>query len=944
MVTEELVDKALQLVAKSGGNYEHFFANLNSPDWIPFLQKRGRFSHPPPAIIEGNYVRFPRWPEGEYLIRMAPIAPDAVFAAIDAQSYESNNYYVHEVLLRIGAELPVNLAAHVALAEAEWSSKQHRFSYLYDDKIVPLILKLAGDGRSDAALEILNPLLQVEAAPNRSEEKIILSDGRALHQSGTPVGRIDAWNLQRLLLRVTKPLVDADGEDFLALISSQLNAAVGTHVNDPESDDDFSYIWRPRIDSGRFGDDLMDILISGTRDAAVQIVQGGGHDTVLRVFANYQWPIFRRLEFYVLSQADDLPTALIDGLAIQEKFYENQGVNPEFSEFLSRFAGKLSEGAREKLLSRVDAGPDLSRYSNYLSAQGDKRAETERWITEDWRLKWLLALKSIIGEERSKQLDELLAKYGSPRPAVSSGGAFAVGHVSEISLENLKKFSIQELIEYLKAWVPPPRNQPETPSRAGIGRELQEWVSQDPALFSANLGSFQLVDLHPTYLRSILDGLTAALKGERKFDPYNVAKTIEWLLINTKKTGPEHFEWDEDPGWSWAHMSSARFLTELFLHPDRLDTDRHQEFWPSLRLIAENPSPTYDDEAEYRKTAHFGMLALNSTRPVGLEAVMRYVRWLKLSAKDLKADAQGLPDVFGLLASHTDGKLDNSVAVREMYGMQFALLAWLDPGWWEQQLKTLFPTDGKLRHLDRFAWNSYLRFSHVIPAMLPAMWFRYERAVRALQSNMAEVTDELRSLGSHFMQYYAAGAMEIDDPLLALFFEMASPGLRAQTIGDVGWQLGQEGAAELAPEIQQRFMKLLEYRLAHGANDVNASREELSGFGWWFASKKFPDDWAIDRLLSILEKFREINPDFAVVKRLGELAAAYPYETVRAMGIIFEEDREGWAIHGWEDAPQIIINEALKAGGGSRAEAERIVNLLVARGHFGFRSLLKKAP
>ena len=113
MVTDELVDRALKLVAERGGNYEYFFAKLASPDWIAPLQKRGRFSHPPPAFVEGKYVRFPGWPEGSYLTRMAPIAPDGVFGALDPSSFDSDNHYVHQILLEIAAGLSVDLAAKV---------------------------------------------------------------------------------------------------------------------------------------------------------------------------------------------------------------------------------------------------------------------------------------------------------------------------------------------------------------------------------------------------------------------------------------------------------------------------------------------------------------------------------------------------------------------------------------------------------------------------------------------------------------------------------------------------------------------------------------------------------------------------------------------------------------------------------------------------------------
>jgi hypothetical protein len=472
MVTDELADQALEVVARGGGNYEYFFAKLSSPEWIAPLQKRGRFSHPPAAIIDKTSIRFRPWPEGSYLARMAPLAPEAVFHAIDPVTFESDNQYVHEILLQIAAELPVDLAAEVALGEAKWASEQKRFLGMYEEKIVPVVLSLAAGGRSDAALTLLNPVLQVQAAPARSEEPMPLIDGRPLRGSGTPVSRIDSWDIQRLLLKLSQPLAEAAPADFLTLISEKLDAAVSIYVAERGTDNDFSLIWRPRVDSSRFGD-LLDTLVSGARDVAVRVVRRGGHKTVLEVFGKYHWPIFQRLQYFALSQADELPGDVVDGLVSQETLYVDQRANPEFNDFLAQFGATLSDATRNKLLALVDAGPDLSRYSNFLSAQGDKREETERWISDEWRLGWLTAMKSIAGDERLRQLDELVTKYGPPRPAFSVGSVHAVSHLTAISLEDLKKFSIPELVAYLKEWVPPPRNQPQGPSRAGIANELQ---------------------------------------------------------------------------------------------------------------------------------------------------------------------------------------------------------------------------------------------------------------------------------------------------------------------------------------------------------------------------------------------------------------------------------------------------------------------------------------
>lgn len=59
-------------------------------------------------------------------------------------------------------------------------------------------------------------------------------------------------------------------------------------------------------------------------------------------------------------------------------------------------------------------------------------------------------------------------------------------------------------------------------------------------------------------------------------------------------------------------------------------------------------------------------------------------------------------------------------------------------------------------------------------------------AIRALSQADDSVSETGRTLGSHLMQYYAHGAIELDDPLLIDFFGTAKRQLRAQALGDIG--------------------------------------------------------------------------------------------------------------------------------------------------------------
>ncbi len=101
MPTDAQVDKALELIQKSGGNYEYFFEKLSSPAWIEPLFRRGRFDHPPRIEPIDKMYRFPSWPEGEYLLRMADVAPKEVAAAIKPVCFASNNPIVHRLLVEI---------------------------------------------------------------------------------------------------------------------------------------------------------------------------------------------------------------------------------------------------------------------------------------------------------------------------------------------------------------------------------------------------------------------------------------------------------------------------------------------------------------------------------------------------------------------------------------------------------------------------------------------------------------------------------------------------------------------------------------------------------------------------------------------------------------------------------------------------------------------------
>jgi hypothetical protein len=954
MPTDAQVDKALELIQKSGGNYQYFFAKLTSPVWIEPLAKRGRFSHPPAIERLGDMYRFPRWPEGDYLLRMASHSPAAVAAAISDECFTSDNPLVHQLLIEIGSILPGPDATRIANREKRWIDTQTSLFTLYPEKAAAFVEHLCATGGTHAALNLTASILEVRAPAEREGTVIEGDDGSTVVWKSTPdpLGKMEPVWSSLFLRRAVEPLARAVPAELLASFARNLNLAVSIRSKNPDDhSNDYSDIWRSQIEHTSHPDTLNETV--SALIAAIKVIVGAREDGIRLVFdalKQYDWPIFNRIRAFAL-----LESAYSDQ-EVTEHFIESpegdvrMSINPEFSTLLTKMAPTLRPEVLNRLLTRIDAGPDPASYAYHLEhrVQPEEVDAVRAQIIERWKRDWMFPLSEVLDPPRAATLQALLEKHDAPRPRFRSGGARVVQDHSPSDVANFNAMTVPDLVQYLKEWVPPTSGLPfEQPSRAGMANTLRQWVDEDPQRATENLNTFLTTDLDPGYITAILEAFAALAKTDRPFDAYAVARAAQWVAESTDPLA----EATEGAGvreatWNWAQMSAARYLTDLLLQEVRLDVTRTAEIWPAVRAVCYLARPTVEDEAEYKKEANrYASFALNTPRPVGVEAMIRYGRWLKLATPADRFRPDQLAPVFDVLDQKLNPLEEPSVAVREMFGMQFRTLAWLDLAWFSTAIPKLFPgkdsKDKEERTLDRFAWNTYLQYGGPVADTVTAMRNRYLMAIQALSSSDTTVSDIDRTLASHIIQYYGHGAIELDDPMLVQFFETASVSLRAQALGDIGWNVGHEGAS-LDGKIQARFMSLLDSRMFLLDPGSTQDANELASFGWWLGSGKFPDEWAIERAMLILEKTRSLRPDFTVIEQLSRLRTAYPYEAVRIMRVLFEDDKDGWAIHGWGQHLDDILRAAFDDGDKAREEAGEFVELLVARGFRGYREFAGK--
>ena len=118
--------------------------------------------------------------------------------------------------------------------------------------------------------------------------------------------------------------------------------------------------------------------------------------------------------------------------------------------------------------------------------------------------------------------------------------------------------------------------------------------------------------------------------------------------------------------------------------------------------------------------------------------------------------------------------------------------------------------------------------------------------------------------------------------------------------------------------------------------------DELRGFGLWFASGAFDEDWSLALLGRVLEVTRRIDSDLHVLRRLAALSATRPAAAMTYLIMLVEGDTEGWHVEVWREEATVISESARDSGDeGARRAARELINRLIAKGNRRFEALLE---
>lgn len=898
-----------------------------SPVWLGLLEKNDFFKCLPEPEYDSDKkaTYYSLWPASRYLAHISSLKafdPAEIFQVVKGIP-RTRNTRVHIDLIDCAINLPPKYAKEFVKEAEEWLSLP--FQHFLPEKLATLIIHLSEGEEIDKAIQLTRALFEVKA-DSRKERKT------KLRIPVDPKARFETWDYEDALNRVIPTLVKKSGIRALECISDLFENALNikSQSNKVKGNEDYSYIWCSTISANiHRSRNILEILMVSVYKAAKELVSVDKQKLalVIKSIEERQWNAFQRIALIILSEFPDLAPELIVRKLLDKKLFDAAWARNEYWPLAAKTLNILLSDQQNIVFKWIEDGPKYE-----TSDQGKKVWQKDRfgwishWLKEPWKSKY----------------ESLSKEFGPPSsPEVFRIATEWVGPTSPKTKDDLKLMSPQEIISFLKIWRTPDTMRGD--SMEGLGRILSTIVAEEPQKFSLILTDLKGHD--PTYVRSVLDGLTKAVEEGRVFEWDKIIDLCKWVVeqprqIPGRKNASGHLEFD--PDWSWTRKQIARFF-EVVFGKSSIPIKFRDSVWPILQVLTNDPDPDPDDATMDPATE-----SINSVRGVAMHAIIRYALWIRRNFEQneevskLNAGLEEMKEVKRILEEKLNPDIEKTLAIRSVYGQWLPWLVLLDPAWVTLSLHKIFSKEKQLTQFRDAAWETYIVFCHPYDNILDVIKNEYTAAIERIDDS-EEFAKAGEGLSEHIMTYAYRGKVNIDDPkdLFTLFFAKAPLSLRKTSFEFLGRVLyNTEG--EVPVRIKEQFKRIWENRVAFHEKEKQGNEiQELNGFGWWYASGKLDEQWALEQLILSLQMGALADPEQFVIDHLEKAVSTYPLLVAQALILIIDGSEDEWLITGSKEEIRKIAEVVYKNSDSTiKKSGTDLINRLVAKGYLEVRSLL----
>ena len=319
--------------------------------------------------------------------------------------------------------------------------------------------------------------------------------------------------------------------------------------------------WRPSIEGQPAGTDTdpASALVSALRDASAEaLTAGAALSAVIAEIESHDWPVFRRLALFLLSEhSGDGDAALVGAPLSDTAVIQDPGLDREFLLLARRRCAAVDGRDRERLLALIDLGP-RARQQQLRGERNEtppSAAETRARVCR-WQRDRLAAIEAVLPPERLAHYRDLVAEFGAaPEQPATLPAIRDIAVGSPVAAGDLTASSTEDLVKLLATWKPPGGLL--GADRPGLASALFSAIRQDAARRSAAAGAF--TGLPGVYVEAVISGFWQAAQEGTALDWPAVLSLCSWAdqQAEAELRAPGERLWRQ---WESARMASLRLL------------------------------------------------------------------------------------------------------------------------------------------------------------------------------------------------------------------------------------------------------------------------------------------------------------------------------------------------------------------------------------------------
>ena len=954
-----MIEKVLSTLKKETDR-QYFFSRLKNPLWIEPLYERDYFKSPPGVKqLPDGYVRYPFWPELDYLATVAGEATDQIIDIVLAFP-KTDNPRIYDYIIEIALKVEGRESARLLPKILEYTELDN---LIFARPFLEILQHWATQGNSKEALEIVKRLVPFQKDPRwRAKQQFRKDNPNALRSLLKPTPRFEQWEYEQILEKGVRPL--SENEPFqVARILIDATASMirmRMHQEDLDNlrDEDYSEVWCRRLDTrDRDYRDAPETLVRTLTYACEQVYEKSPESIVAldQALRNQRWRLFIRLRQHLYAtHPTDQTLPWIRELIFDHPDYSKWKYSFEF-QFMLRKASEhfgpslLTESERSAIFDTIRSGPSKEELREWMGDSfSDKVFQEHQRHFHRMQLRPFSALLSgeyrryfdeLENEAQGKAItDEIYSPVSS-----TEGGMYT--YRSPKSIEDLGNLEDEELLTYLNEWDDEHHDKDnwlveiniyalasvfQTLFKQSIvpdGERLAYWMGQRDKI------------ARPIYVATMVKTMQEFIK-DQNFDQLNQwIEFCAWVLTHSDSDRvngqPEPRDESRDhPDWG----SSRRAVVDFIDTCVKKDTNTPISARGGLSDLLQQVCNQFDwrldcDQPVLLNRDDQITEAINNTRSRALESLVNFGSWIR---GQLPEDP--LPEVTDILSKRMASNAEFPLMrpERALLGMLFGSLCVLNRDWSKEQREVIFPQDNQLIWWDAF--GSYILYNRPLKMMFEVLRADFEYALENLNALMATKNDGkviVDRLGQHLFTYYLWQVCHLtgDESLLERFYLKTSEDLShwANLFDHVGRSLRDSGK-HLDQGLVERAKAFFEWRL-EAAEPI-----ELQNFTFWLKAECLDPEWRLISYSKILdlgggkEAGRSMEVD-----TLSELLPYHLSLVVECFAKITDALGQGPHLYVSADRAKPILKAGLNADDSQvRENAERAKENLLSDGRFDF--------